>query len=201
MLPSKAGAVYDQTTHTLTLSGASNTTMLMASIVVFNSQDVVLVVMSGPGGLTRVGYAIGHMIQLEGATALVPEGDKCISACALAFLGSPRPILEGELWLHASYIEAVPILASLYDVFMVGGRGAIDAVRYYSSIGYGLGFTAYLNDKTTPQVFLVVTDMTKLLEYKVDPQTATLADLTKPFNVILKSVDLTNFYLPQRRGL
>ena len=46
-----------------------------------------LVMFSSDGGNLEAGIQIGRMMRLKGFLSLVPDGARCASACALAWLG------------------------------------------------------------------------------------------------------------------
>lgn len=74
--------------------------------------DVNLVVLSGPGGLMFAGLKLGYLINEYEIPVLVDEGTACISACAIAAMGSGLPLINGTMYLHRPYLlEVSPQLA------------------------------------------------------------------------------------------
>jgi len=69
------------------------------------SSQNALVVLESPGGNLYAGIEIGRAIHLKGFATLVPDGVRCASACALAWLGGrPRVMGEtGQVGFHAAY--------------------------------------------------------------------------------------------------
>jgi len=69
------------------------------------SSQRALVVLESPGGNLYAGIEIGRAIHLKGFATLVPDGVRCASACALAWLGgSPRVMGgTGQVGFHAVY--------------------------------------------------------------------------------------------------
>jgi hypothetical protein len=63
------------------------------------------IVLQSPGGNLYAGIEIGRAIHLKGFGTLVPDGVRCASACALAWLGgSPRVMGDtGQVGFHAVY--------------------------------------------------------------------------------------------------
>ena len=64
-----------------------------------------LVVLSGPGGATMAAVRIGQFVRMRGWDTLVPEGEPCMSACALAWLGGAHRYMgtTSKIGFHASY--------------------------------------------------------------------------------------------------
>jgi len=74
--------------------------------------DVELVVLSGPGGLMFAALKLGYLINEHELLVLVDEGTVCISACAIAAMGSGLPLINGAMYLHRPYLlEVNPQLA------------------------------------------------------------------------------------------
>src|SRR5687767_6716070 len=67
--------------------------------------DDAVVVLNSDGGSVIAGVEIGRAIRLKNLTTLVPDGIRCTSACALAWLGgSPRVAApKAEIGFHAAY--------------------------------------------------------------------------------------------------
>jgi hypothetical protein len=64
-----------------------------------------LVVLSGPGGNTLAAIRIGQFVRMRGWDTVVPEGESCMSACALAWLGGAHRYMgaTSKIGFHASY--------------------------------------------------------------------------------------------------
>jgi hypothetical protein len=67
------------------------------AVVLFNSR----------GGSLLAGLRIGQIIHSRGFGTLVPDGDVCASACALAWVGGARRLLgpKAHLGFHAAYMD------------------------------------------------------------------------------------------------
>lgn len=74
---------------------------------VASNRASVLVVFSSPGGNLLAGLRIGQFIRLHEFATLVPDGQHCASACALAWLGGTRRFMEPNalIGFHAAYIR------------------------------------------------------------------------------------------------
>ncbi len=66
-----------------------------------------LVIFASPGGNLLAGLRIGQFIRLHEFRTLVPDGQRCASACALAWLGGTRRFMQpsGQVGFHAAYIR------------------------------------------------------------------------------------------------
>jgi hypothetical protein len=65
-----------------------------------------IVVLSGPGGATISAINIGRFIHAHRWDTLVPDGQSCMSACALAWLGGTHHYFAGpdsRVGFHAAY--------------------------------------------------------------------------------------------------
>ena len=64
-----------------------------------------VVVLNSDGGNTQAGIEIGKTIRLKSFATAVLDNFRCASACALAWLGSPRFMQRGaQIGFHATYI-------------------------------------------------------------------------------------------------
>ena len=74
----------------------SKTSALSKAIVVFSSD----------GGNLEAGIEIGTQIKLKGFLSLVPEGSRCASACALAWLGGTKRMMgaTAQVGFHAAFV-------------------------------------------------------------------------------------------------
>jgi hypothetical protein len=65
-----------------------------------------IIVFSGPGGAAISAINIGRFIHVHHWDTLVPEGESCMSACALAWLGGAHRYIAGpdsRVGFHAAY--------------------------------------------------------------------------------------------------
>jgi hypothetical protein len=67
-----------------------------------------IIVLTGPGGNTHAAVEIGKLIRRRGWDTMVPEGQSCMSACALAWLGGIHRYMgwSSAIGFHASYLIA-----------------------------------------------------------------------------------------------
>ena len=66
-----------------------------------------IVVLSSDGGNLLAGIEIGKIIRLNSFTTVVLDGQRCASACALAWLGGSPSLMgkDARIGFHAAYIE------------------------------------------------------------------------------------------------
>jgi hypothetical protein len=71
-----------------------------------------LVAFASNGGSLNAGIEIGTMLRLKGFASFVPDGARCASACALAWLGGAKRLMgpTAQVGFHAAYImrDGVP---------------------------------------------------------------------------------------------
>jgi hypothetical protein len=65
-----------------------------------------LVVFSSDGGNLVAGLEIGTMLRLKGLATLVPDGERCASACAIAWLGGTTRYMgaTAQIGFHGAYV-------------------------------------------------------------------------------------------------
>jgi hypothetical protein len=66
-----------------------------------------IVIFSSDGGNLVAGIAIGKIIRLNSFATVVLDGQRCASACALAWLGGSPSFMgnDAHIGFHAAYIE------------------------------------------------------------------------------------------------
>ena len=77
---------------------AAKTASLSSAFVAFSSD----------GGSLVAGFRIGEAIRRKGFSTIVPDGRRCASACALAWLGGVERFIgtDGKIGFHAAYDSA-----------------------------------------------------------------------------------------------
>lgn len=91
-----------------------------------------LIVLSSDGGALGAGMHMGLVIQEAGLPTFVPEGERCASACALAWLaGAPRmTTAASEIGFHQPYDESTGTMVASIEANAVVGH-------YIATIGMG----------------------------------------------------------------
>jgi hypothetical protein len=153
-----SGVTYDEETHTMYVEGYTNIIQETAMYRVIRNNDVLVVVMSGPGGDYYAGLRMGKLIQSEGLIVIIPENEACISACAFMALAGERVILNdnSSLMFHTPYVTHVPVGQTILEI-VSGFAGAYnDMAEYLVSVNVPLDFGGYLIDFTSPCKFITI---------------------------------------------
>jgi hypothetical protein len=107
-----------------------------------NILNPTVVSLSSSGGLLNDGYAMGKAIRDANTTTLIRDGDICASACAVAYLGGVKRIMQGESYVmfHAPYnVQPSNNLGSLVVNCDIGQDNLDELNNYYRDM---LGFEA-----------------------------------------------------------
>jgi hypothetical protein len=111
---------------------AAKAASLSSAFVAFNSD----------GGSLLAGLRIGEAIRRKGFSTIVPDGRRCASACALAWLGGVERFIgtSGKISFHAAYDSAAD----------ESGVGTVDA--YLSKIGLPYEAVTYITQATSNEM-------------------------------------------------
>jgi hypothetical protein len=116
------------------------------------------VVFSSNGGIFGEGLEVGYILDGKGMTAHVMSGDKCISACAFAFLGGHTQYMGGVLAFHEAWAETK--FKSKDKLFSEGQDIGGYTLFYVMEMGYTSQLAYLIQAKTNKGVYLVF-DSTK----------------------------------------
>jgi hypothetical protein len=153
-----ASVSYDSTTRSLTLSGPTTLSQVQTAYLVMRSNEVLTVIMSGPGGNYYAGMALGGVIRESRADVIIPEGVACVSACAFAALGGERVIVDGELWFHTPYLTMAPTNMTILEITQEFGKAYLDMSVYLSKMGVSILFANDIMDRSSTCKFIVIDD-------------------------------------------
>jgi len=144
------------------------------------------------GGAAIEGYQIGYIIRKNMMSTVIKKGNKCLSACAVAYLGGTNKYNYGILGFHVAWAQQS---GKDFNEGMRAGQimGSIDSI--YS---FNMGYTAQLNfiisQITSKEDFIVLSlDDLKLFEMKDKEYTE--------FNTLPKNWMSDRFYNPLRLHL
>jgi len=151
-----AGVSYDPVTRSLEVSGYTTMRQVQAANLEMRSNEVLTVILSGPGGDYYAGMALGRAIRNEGANVIIPENSTCVSACAFASLGGERVIVDGELWFHAPYLTMAPTNVTILDITHKFGIAYLDMPVYLSEQGVSIRLANDIIRRTSTCKFIVV---------------------------------------------
>lgn len=148
--------------------------------------------LNSSGGAAIEGYQIGYTIRKNMMSTVIKKGNKCLSACAIAYLGGTNKYNYGILGFHVAWSQQS---GKDFNEGMRSGQiiGSIDAI--YS---FNMGYTAQLNfiisQITSKEDFIVLSlDDLKLFEMKDKEYTE--------FNTLPKNWMSDRFYNPLRLHL
>jgi hypothetical protein len=129
-----------------------------------DSTGIDVVVVHSPGGSATEGLSLGELMRDKDIKVVVPKRGMCLSACAIMFTGSNDQVLEGLLGFHVAWTSAD---LSANDA-MQGGQyfGLLGAAHFIDS-GYGLALPHIVTVTTSPEVFLVFTDIEELNRFRI----------------------------------
>lgn len=148
--------------------------------------------LNSSGGAAIEGYQIGYTIRKNMMSTVIKKGNKCLSACAIAYLGGTNKYNYGILGFHVAWAQQS---GKDFNEGMRAGQimGSIDSI--YS---FNMGYTAQLNfiisQITSKEDFIVLSlDDLKLFEMKDKEYTE--------FNTLPKNWMSDRFYNPLRLHL
>ena len=129
--------------------------------ILLENDSVDTVYLSSPGGLLVVGVKMGRVMARHPSVAVaVHKKDKCISACALVFLGAHRQYLEGKLAFHRAWS------AETYDDpdrhFSEGQQVATYVNGYIVETGYHSHLLWIMASDTSRNKFFVISSLEDL---------------------------------------
>ena len=132
------------------------------------------------GGMLVVGVNLGKLFaEYPALVVAVGEGDKCISACAFAFLGGNRQSLKGTLAFHRAWTEDRKL--GVDAVFSEGQMAGSFMLFYLMDMGYNSQLAYIIMDKTSKHKFLVFYKKEDLDHFFVSMEKSTpIGDYLKP---------------------
>lgn len=142
--PAMAEVVYNPDNLSLYISGRTTEQQFISAYEVFREEPVEVVHLQGEGGVLDYGVSIGKMIALSGAKVVIPEGQVCASACAIAALGSNRVEALGLLLFHRPYVGNMPSDVILDDVVGFLFNDILHTQEYLLAVGVPYEFLQFL---------------------------------------------------------
>ncbi len=154
--PVMASVEYHDKINVAVISGPSDYKQESEVRELFSKEEVQTVYLSGPGGYMSVGMSIGRMLSDEGSEVIVPEGSRCVSACAFAAMGAHELTLDGPLWFHRPYVQGVPIYADIEEIMGQGIHMSAIVSEYFAEMDYSMKLWTQIARRTNPCKFLVI---------------------------------------------
>jgi len=118
-----------------------------------SNPQTTMVILNSNGGLFSEGILLGQLFNELKLGAAVVEGDRCVSACAFAFLGGERQIVEGVLAFHRAWTDDREM--SMNQVFADGQQIGGYMTWYIMSMGYNTQLAYFIQAKTSRNTYLV----------------------------------------------
>lgn len=148
------GATITHNGTTITLSGDIKNRDAERLQTTIDSTGITTVYLNSGGGVALEGYRIGHTLFKNNSLAIVSKGNSCLSACAVAFLGSSSKVLSGILGFHVAWSLDE---TSSYSDGMKNGQlfGALTA-SYFFNTGYTAQLPLIISQVTDSETFLIL---------------------------------------------
>jgi hypothetical protein len=171
-----AGVRLDKETMILTLFGPTTEAQLSLTRTALKRNDIKQIRLYGNGGLFYAGLNIGELVKESKVTVVIPEGEYCMSSCAMIALAAEELFVEGSLGLHAPYLESVPVTMSPVEYGAGAGHAFLDMAMFLMDKGFPLKFTQLIVGTSTPCSFLMIESEEQVKEWKGEP----LSDIPDP---------------------
>ena len=148
--------------------------------------DITVINMVSPGGVASEAYNLSSVLSDFNMTAYVPEGQYCLSACAIAFIGAAEYDIDGVIGFHNAHAPG-------YDSFATYNQGLAHGQSFGTYSAYHIllnGFTMQLpllvSQNTSPNEFIVFFHENDLMTFyarsdedNVTPYLSALVDPTE----------------------
>ena len=151
--------------------------------------------MNSPGGMVGVGVELGNSFsENDSLIVAIAEGDKCVSACAFAFLGGNRQVIKGKLAFHRAWTESRD--KSVNEVFADGQLAGGYLLYYVMDKGYNSQLMYLITSQTDRSTFLVFDSKEQLDNFFIS------TDKVTPVGEFLKPAGFSPEWLKQaiRKG-
>jgi len=148
------GATITHNGTAITLSGEIKNNDAKKLQTAIDNTGISTVYLNSGGGAAIEGYLIGYTLKQNNALTIVAEESVCLSACAIAFLGSSSKVLAGVLGFHVAWS---PDDESSYSDGMKSGQlfGALTA-SYFFNTGYTAQLPFLISQITDSETFLIL---------------------------------------------
>lgn len=127
--------------------------------------DVKAVTMSSPGGSLDEGYKLGSAMSDYNLIVMVPKGQVCVSACALAFVGGWKYLVGGLLAFHSPYLPKYEPQTVLEDIYYSGQYTGVQQMYYFAANGFRAQLYMTIAQYTDRENYMVITNTNDLHHY------------------------------------
>ena len=125
------------------------------------------VVLNSPGGLGYEGFAVGNILSDYAIPTRVAKGTACLSACAIAYIGGTDYEVEGILGFHKAHLAGAEPFMNQEEAFDAGQLAGSYHLYYLIANGFSVSLTAHIDQRSTPNDFIVFTNTEDLLKFYV----------------------------------
>lgn len=132
--------------------------------------DVKMVAMSSPGGLLTEAYEVGRILSNYRAHTWVPRNAKCVSACALAFMGGETYKVSGILAFHAPYMPLYSGETSLDALYSEGQKTGSHQAYYFAAHGFRAQLYMMISQYTNKDTFVYIVSSSDLYSFMMYPE-------------------------------
>lgn len=162
----RASVTYNEYSKSLLITGQTDRLQVFTAEKIIKENKVGTIYLYGPGGDFYAGLRLGRAIRESGARVIIPEGENCISACAIAAVGSEEIHVDGELWFHRPFYVYVPAMLTIEEIAAKYGEGYMDLAKYMEEMGFGIGTTKQILAVSKPCKFIVIVDAKQIEDAK-----------------------------------
>ena len=122
-----------------------------------------------PGGVAHESFELGQYFSERKLTTTVGHGRICLSACAIAFIGGDNYKVDGILGYHSAYVklpeDATVTRKTVNLGYRTGQALGAQMSHYFRLNGFHDYLSMTINNRTTPERFLIFTHENQLMEW------------------------------------
>ena len=156
-----------ETTTILHVLGDYDEGIHKATKEALESHDIDRAVLFSPGGSAYEGYSMANLFSTHKVKTYVAKGTYCLSACAVAFTGGEDyKVNNGILGFHKAYIPA-DTFENQQEAFASGSTAGTYNFYFMLANGFSAEFAFAINEKTTPDDFIVFTNEEDFMKHHV----------------------------------
>lgn len=130
-----AGQAVAEPPEEVTLRATITPFSVLATIARLEKSPGAVLVMASPGGHLLEGIKLGEFIRDNDIKVIVPEGERCASACAFAAIASYDLTLDGDLWFHRPFLPLLDTRMSIEDAMNRHALITLQVVTYLKAMG------------------------------------------------------------------
>jgi hypothetical protein len=151
--------------------------------------DLSTVSLQSPGGDVNRAIYLNQYIRFNDISVILPENSRCVSACAIAAIGS-NDITFGEnsgLYFHTPYLVSVSTERTLLDIMDSHARYINDFNVFMYENGFNYYFWELILSVTNRDRYVVITSFDDLRFFKTDNYMAPLGPFSDRYLILDES--------------